>query len=187
MPIAINGATDGGYRQVCAQFTVGTEVALTALAGRFESCLCVPDVLGLIGELGVGKSVFARGIISAAQTRLGLPSESIPSPSFSLMQFYPRPNWHNSEAGIWHVDAWRLNDDATGAEREAEGLGIGEALANHVCLIEWADKLLGLLPRRSLLCQIQFGATAGERHLVFTANNDFAEEWRGRLSQALDS
>lgn len=181
MPIVI----DGRYGQVCGQCIVGDEVALTALAGRFESCLRVPDVLGLIGELGVGKSVFARGIISAAQTRLGLPLESIPSPSFSLMQFYPRPNGHNSEAGIWHMDAWRLHDDT--AEAEAEGLGIGEALANHVCVIEWADKLLRLLPPRSLLCHMQFGGAAGERHLAFTTGDGFVDDWRARLDQTLNS
>ena len=181
MPTAI----DGTRGQTLAQLTVADEGALMALAGRIESCLEVPDVLGLIGALGVGKSVFARGVISAAKARLGLPPESIPSPSFSLMQFYPRPTEQNKEAGIWHMDAWRLNDET--ALAEAESLGIGEALASHICLIEWADKLLRLLPPRSLLCHIQFGASAGERHLAFTTGDDFVDGWRTRLNQALNS
>ena len=168
--------------QELGRFAISNEAELIALATRLEVGLTAGDVLGLIGELGVGKSLFARAIISAAKTRLRLPQESIPSPSFSLMQFYPRPTQSQPETGIWHVDAWRLDN----APAEAEELGLGEALVHEICLIEWADKLGDILPASTLFFHFSFGATATQRHLTLTTGSEYAAVWGKRLAPVLD-
>lgn len=160
------------------EFVLADEGELEALAGRLEARLCPGDVLGLIGGLGVGKSVFARAVITAAQRRLGLVAEAVPSPSFSLMQFYPRPSKAAPNGGIWHVDLWRL-DNATA---EAEELGLMEAMANEVCLIEWADKL-NALPAKTLYCHLSFVAAiqSEARRITFSTAADFVTPWQQRL------
>ena len=83
----------------------------------------------LSGDLGSGKSTFARAFIKA----MALNGEEfdIPSPSFSLVQTYD-----NTRLPIAHVDLYRLTSKV-----EAEELGIDELLSTHVVLVEWPDHL----------------------------------------------
>ena len=166
-----------------AEFSLANQKELETLASRLEPQLRPGDVLGLMGGLGVGKSVFARAIIRAGQTRLGLAQESIPSPSFSLMQFYPRPSANAVHAGIWHADLWRLGDDSDKVAAEAEALGLMEGMAHHLCLIEWADKLAEALPAKTLCCRFAFAHAhrPQARQLSLTTAPEFAEIWHSRL------
>jgi tRNA threonylcarbamoyladenosine biosynthesis protein TsaE len=89
-------------------------------------------VIALSGVLGSGKTVFARGFIRA----LAGPDEEVPSPTFTLVQIYP------SDAGpIHHFDLYRLED-----AEEAWELGIEDAFADGISLIEWPERLGTLLP-----------------------------------------
>ena len=83
----------------------------------------------LSGDLGAGKSTFARAFIKS----MAVSSEEfdVPSPSFSLVQTYD-----NTRLPIAHIDLYRLNTTA-----EAEELGIYELLSTHVVLVEWPDRL----------------------------------------------
>ena len=83
----------------------------------------------LSGELGSGKSIFARAFIRALAG--GGEDFDIPSPSFSLIQTY-----ENTRVPVAHIDLYRLQSSA-----EVEELGIGELLDNHVLLVEWPEKL----------------------------------------------
>lgn len=103
---------------------------------RIASLLRPRDVLALSGDLGTGKSTLARAII---QEQTG--QDEVPSPTFTLVQTYERPN----QAAIWHFDCYRL----TQAE-EAYELGIEDAFDEAICLIEWPEKLDNLLPSNSL-------------------------------------
>ena len=80
----------------------------------------------LYGPLGVGKSTLARGLIRA----LTGPSEDVPSPTFTLVQFY------ESEPPMAHFDLYRL----TRADEAAE-IGLDEALDEGCAVIEWPERL----------------------------------------------
>lgn len=122
-----------------------TELDLTledpAATARLGLCLSgalrAGDVVALSGPLGVGKSVLARGIISAL-----CPDEAdIPSPTFTLVQTY-------EPAGgtpLMHFDLYRLE-----APEEALDLGIEDAFVEAVSLIEWPERLGPWLPRQAL-------------------------------------
>lgn len=84
--------------------------------------------LYLTGDLGAGKSVFARALLRA----LGV-TGSIPSPSFIVDAVY-----ESGDLEIHHVDLYRLN----GTWEELEFFGIEEVLdSNAVVIVEWADRL----------------------------------------------
>jgi tRNA threonylcarbamoyladenosine biosynthesis protein TsaE len=113
------------------------EAATHALARRLAASARAGDVIALGGELGAGKTSLARAFIRAA---LDDDAADVPSPTFTLVQTYPGP-----EFVVWHVDAYRLK-----TPDEIWELGIEEAFADGVLLIEWRDRLGPLLPARRL-------------------------------------
>jgi len=122
----------------------------TADLGRaFSSSLRPGSVVALIGELGTGKTQFVRGLCRG----LGV-TVSPTSPTFTLINEYPAPF-----GAVIHVDLYRI-----GALPEIAGLGLEEYFAeNTVCLIEWAEKLEGLLPPETLVLHFYHGSTERER------------------------
>jgi tRNA threonylcarbamoyladenosine biosynthesis protein TsaE len=121
------------------------------------------DVIALKGELGAGKTSFARAFIGA---RGG--NEVVPSPSFTLVQTYDLPG-----GTIWHFDFYRLK----GAE-EAWELGIEEAFDGGISLIEWPERLGVLLPLRHLFVALDFTDGPDARRATLSADGD----WMARLS-----
>src|SRR5579884_1615816 len=111
------------------------EAATTALAARLAEQARPGDVIALRGDLGSGKTTFARAFIRA----LG-GGEEVPSPSFTLVQLYEL-----AAATVWHFDLYRLR-----SPEEAWELGIEEAFAGGIALIEWPERLGALLPERRL-------------------------------------
>src|SRR5579864_2247906 len=109
-------------------------------------------VLNLCGELGSGKTTFARGFLRA----LGV-SGPVRSPSYTLIDAYP-------VAGLTllHVDLYRLRDPG-----ELENLGLREwARPGHVWLIEWPEKGAGHLPPPDL--QLRFALGTGGHDIEVT-------------------
>ena len=104
------------------------------------------DSVLLSGELGSGKSHFARGAILAL---LAAP-EDVPSPTYTLVQTY-----HGRNAEIWHADLYRLTDSA-----EIGELGLDAAFESTICLVEWPDRLGALAPNDAL--RIGFSAPGPE-------------------------
>ncbi len=90
------------------------------------------DVIGLKGEMGVGKTTFARYFISAKGG-----GEEVPSPTFSLVQTY-----EVRCGSIWHFDLYRIK-----SVDEVHELGIEDAFAEGISLIEWPERMTGHLPR----------------------------------------
>jgi len=109
--------------------------ATRELAARLAREARAGDVITLIGELGAGKTVFAKGFGAG----LGVPG-TISSPSFILMAEY------EGRLPLFHLDLYRLAD---AAEAIAGGL-LDERQAAGVTVIEWADRLRGLLPAARL-------------------------------------
>lgn len=92
---------------------------LSRLIGEGEAVL-------LSGPLGAGKSVLARGLIQA----LAGPEEEVPSPTFTLVQFYETP------PAIAHFDLYRLE-----SQGEALEIGLEEALDHGAALVEWPVRI----------------------------------------------
>src|SRR5262245_50381092 len=137
------------------------EAATAALAARVASLARPPDVIALKGELGAGKTSFARAFIRA---RTG-PNEEVPSPTFTLVQVYEIGN-----AAIWHFDGYRLRNP-----EEAWELGIEEAFHDGISLIEWPEHFGNLVPARRLEISLTHGSTATQRRATIDAGSDWAE------------
>ena len=114
--------------------------ATERFAARVGDGLGRGDAVALIGDLGVGKTAFARALIRSRQCRAGLAPETVPSPTFTLVQVYEEP-----PPPIWHFDCYRLF-----SPEEAVELGLEEALAAAISLIEWPERLGPLLPPRRI-------------------------------------
>lgn len=113
------------------------EAATIAFAQRLAPLLRRGDCLLLSGDLGMGKSTLARALIRA---RTGDADMDVPSPTFTLVQYY------DGAPPLWHFDLYRLADPG-----ELVELGLDEALDDGISLIEWPEQGAGELPATALL------------------------------------
>ncbi|MBU2358149.1 MAG: tRNA (adenosine(37)-N6)-threonylcarbamoyltransferase complex ATPase subunit type 1 TsaE [Alphaproteobacteria bacterium] len=143
------------------------EAATTAVARQIAPRLRAGDTLLLEGPIGAGKTTFARALIRA---RLGQPEEDVPSPTFTLVQTYQA-----DDVEIWHCDLYRLLDSQDVLE-----LGLDDAFATAICLIEWPDRLGADRPAEALVCA--FAASADHHSLSLTG----AAAWQSRLDDLHD-
>lgn len=120
-------------------FDLPDEEATAALARRLAPNLRPGDLVALGGDLGAGKTAFARALIRA----LTYPDEEVPSPTFTLVQTYD-----GAGGAVWHFDLYRLH----GPDEVVE-LGWEEA-RDAICLVEWPDRLGPLLPADRLDLQL---------------------------------
>ena len=112
------------------------EADTAALGTRLARLARPGDCILLEGPIGAGKSCLARAFI---QARLGR-AEDVPSPTFTLVQVYEA-----EDTEIWHADLYRL-----GHPDEVWELGLDQAFAQAICLIEWPDRLGAHLPPDAL-------------------------------------
>jgi tRNA threonylcarbamoyladenosine biosynthesis protein TsaE len=110
-------------QQILLTTEAQTQQFAQSIADRAE----VGDVIYLKGTLGMGKSVFARAFIQ----HLAGVAIDIPSPTFTLVQTYD-----TLKKPVWHFDLYRLT-----TPDEAYELGLDEALATAIALIEWPERL----------------------------------------------
>jgi tRNA threonylcarbamoyladenosine biosynthesis protein TsaE len=100
------------------------------------------DVVALEGDLGVGKTELARGVVRA----LAGAGVAVPSPTFTLMQVYETPGGLT----LTHADLYRLG----GPEDVAE-LGLEEAWERGALLVEWPERAGDLLPAERLTVRLR--------------------------------
>lgn len=106
-------------------FQIGMRLGKLAEAG---------DVYTLTGDLGVGKTVFTKGFAKG----LGI-EESVNSPTFTILQIY-----EDGRLPLYHFDVYRI-----GSVEEMEETGFEEyIMEDGVSLIEWADLIEEILPRK---------------------------------------
>ena len=137
------------------------------LATKLKENLQNGDVILLKGEIGAGKSHFARSLIQAAMDKV----EDIPSPTFTLVQTYCTKVGH-----IWHADLYRLND-----HNDIFELGLIDAFGNEIVLIEWPDRLGYLEPSNALTIEIII-LEDDKREVIFSTTADM---WEARLEKTL--
>ena len=136
-----------------------TETLATSVAALTRS----GDVILLEGELGAGKTAFARAFLRAAT---GDPALEVPSPTFTLVQSYDTP-----VGVVHHFDLWRLESPCGLIE-----LGWGDACADIV-LVEWPDRLGQLRPDAALSVVLHL-TSADSRRVVLSG-------WPDRLGRIL--
>ena len=148
------------------------EPALARLADRVAFYLRAGDLVLLDGDLGAGKTTFARALLRA----LGHPPDAdVPSPTFTLVQTYDLPR-----AAVSHFDLYRLADAS-----EADALGLDAALATGAAVVEWPDRggdRLERLARSASTLRIALSEQPGSpdtRTVTLTAAGD----WQPRLDR----
>ena len=136
-------------------FLSKSETDTISFAKKFAKNLKGNEVIALRGTLGMGKTVFARGIIQQLTGR----QEEVPSPTFTLLQTYESPLGE-----IFHFDFYRLKNPS-----EAYEIGIEDAFENGICLIEWPEKIGKLLPKKVI--NIYFEPTSNGRLITEEGKN----------------
>lgn len=108
-------------------FTTRSEEETFRLARELASGFKGKEIVLMTGELGAGKTVFAKGIAAGAGVTN---TDRVSSPSFTLVNIY------EGRHRVFHIDLYRL-------EREAEILDLGweDFLGEGIVLVEWAEKL----------------------------------------------
>lgn len=138
------------------------EGATERLGMAIASCLRTGEAICLWGPLGAGKSTLARALVRALTT----PHEEVPSPTFTLVQFYEGPHLN-----VAHFDLYRLSH-----AEEAYEIGLDEALDVGAAVIEWPERLDGQLPRDRLDVMITPGRNDDSREVRLVTHGT----WEGR-------
>ena len=137
----IRSALDAGARKFIlgiggSATNEGGAGMLQALGARLAPTLRAGDVILLSGDMGAGKSEFARGVARG----LGIAC-AVPSPSFTILNVY-----EEGRVPLYHFDWYRIGD-----ESELTDMGLDEYIGgNGVTLIEWHERASDLLPETAL-------------------------------------
>ncbi len=127
-------------------------------------------VIGLVGELGAGKTCFIKGI---AEGLNNTPESEVTSPTFTILQEYPGP------VPLYHFDAYRLS-----GSHDLEAIGFEDYVGTDgVAVIEWADRIQDALPDEVIMVRIEW-LSENERRFICMARG---EKHCGLLARFRDS
>jgi tRNA threonylcarbamoyladenosine biosynthesis protein TsaE len=143
------------------------DAAATEAAGaRLARCLRGGMTVTLSGELGAGKTTFARGVLRA----LGWTGR-VKSPTFALVELYAFSSLY-----LYHLDFYRFEDPA-----EWELAGLADCFRDDaVCLVEWPERVAGLLPPADVALAFAH-AERDTRTLAIRANSEAGERCANAL------
>jgi tRNA threonylcarbamoyladenosine biosynthesis protein TsaE len=138
------------------EFFSSSPAATLALGKRIGKRLAPGSIIALTGELGCGKTLLTRGICDG----LAVPLRQVNSPTFVLV------NEYCGRLPVFHLDLYRLGTIDDGFE-----IGIMDYFsraASGVMIIEWAEKMLSLLPADLLKVEFEI-LSARQRRIVFSS------------------
>lgn len=149
--------------------TVASEAETHRLAHLVADILRADDFVSLSGDLGAGKTTFARALI---RHLTGDPELEVPSPTFTLLQVYEHPGFP-----IVHADLYRVRSVDELAE-----LGWDEAAGGALVLVEWPERITDRLPpdRLDVAFRLAADASPETRSVMLTGRGAFA----ARLARA---
>ena len=133
------------------------EAATEALAEDVAAILAPGDLVTLTGDLGAGKTTFARALLRALADDLLL---EVPSPTFTLVQSYALPR-----LSVAHLDLYRIVDPG-----ELDELGLEEALEGGAALVEWPERAEGRLPPATFALAVTATGDEDARHVTIDAS-----------------
>ncbi len=143
------------------------EPAFVRLAELLAFSLRVGDLIALHGDLGAGKTTFARAVITAMAHPHGV---EVPSPTFTLVQTYD-----TARLALAHFDLYRLNDPS-----ELDELGFEDAVARGAALVEWPDRAAERLHGTRLdIAIVETAHNPDQRDVTLTADAG----WASRLNR----
>ncbi len=148
------------------QFQSLDERDLERLAGRLAPRLRSGDFLALHGDLGAGKTAFARYLIRALTEN---PDEEVPSPTFTLVQLY-----ETARFPVHHFDFYRLS-----SPEETGELGLDDACASGLVIAEWPERLGPRLPADRLEIRLEDTGEADRRRVTLRG----AGSWGARAER----
>jgi len=125
-----------------------------ALAKKLGESAEAGQIYTLDGDLGTGKTVFAKGFAEG----LGI-TEIVNSPTFTIVQSY-----EGGRLAMHHFDVYRIADP-----EEMDEIGYEEYFfGDGVCLVEWADQIAGLIPEDAVRVRIEKDPEKGEDYRIIT-------------------
>lgn len=128
-----------------------SEKETLAFGRAFAQTLQLGDVVAVFGDLGTGKTRFIKGICDGLGIR-----EHVASPTFTIVNEYVYPG-----GTVYHFDFYRIESLS-----ELREIGFEEYLERPgICVIEWADRVLPLLPERRYNVMMNLGAAENEREI----------------------
>jgi tRNA threonylcarbamoyladenosine biosynthesis protein TsaE len=137
------------------------EPALAGLAARLAPMLAAGGIVFLIGDLGAGKTTFARALLGA----LGVDAR-IKSPTYSLIESYSAGG-----LAIHHLDLYRIAEAG-----ELEWLGLADLTAEpHLLVVEWPEHAREALPQPDLILRLAHAPAS--RDVVLEASTPRAARW----------
>ena len=136
--------------------------ATEQLATKIAPFLHRGDLLALYGDLGAGKTTFARALLHAR----GVTGE-VPSPTFTLVQIYD-----TCTIPLYHFDLYRLK-----SATELDELGFDDAMADGIVVVEWPERAEGRLTPDHLA--LHFAADASGRQCRLVGHGQWIERLKG--------
>ena len=114
-------------------------------------------VIGFAGELGTGKTTFIKSFVRS----MGV-SNKVTSPTFLILRRFKMPKGKNFK-NIFHIDAYRIEK-----ESELSDVGLEDILdePQNIVLIEWADRVKGVLPKKMIWVKLKYGKERDERKII---------------------
>ena len=140
------------------------------LGTRLGGALQAGDVICLQGDLGAGKTTFVQGVAQGWGS-----VDAVSSPTFILINEYRRAD----TSQLFHMDAYRLDSTA-----EAELLDLDSMLADGALIIEWPERIPGLIPAERLWVQLEH-VDEEEREMKFKASGTRYDDLLNVIRQAL--
>lgn len=135
---------------------------MNLLAKDIASRLSVGNILCLKGDLGAGKTTFAKMVINALEKG----EIEVTSPTFNIVNIY---NLSNAIA-LWHFDLYRLKEIG-----EVDQLGIEDAFSSGISIIEWPEIIENSLPKHTMVVNIDFAAENDMRLISIRSGDESIE------------